>query len=202
MGAELGDVIAVGDFGVGGSSSNPPSAPRTSFISTSEQSDWSPANGGGFQSLYSASRIFQMHIDTTSAAYVRYVGVPDPLSPKSDRPWTRLQDAGTSDINFKKVTGDLDINASLLNIEQMDFKTFYYLDDEEKTVRRGVIAQDIEKIDPQYVHSAEKCGKMTLDLNPLLMDALAAIKALSARVNALERGGVAINPDSPLPPAV
>lgn len=67
--------------------------------------------------------------------------------------------SGTSDINFKAVTGDLDLNESLNNIEAMDFKTFYYLADEAKTTRRGVIAQDLEKIDPQYVHSAEESGK-------------------------------------------
>ncbi|MFY7374492.1 tail fiber domain-containing protein, partial [Enterobacter cloacae complex sp. IR5402] len=97
-----------------------------------------------------------------------------------------FQSAGTSDINFKKVTGDLDLNESLSNIEAMDFKTFYYLADEEKAIRRGVIAQELEKIDPQYVHSAEESGKMTLDLNPLVLDALAAIKALAIRVSALE----------------
>jgi hypothetical protein len=68
----------------------------------------------------------------------------------------------------------------------MDFKTFYYLADVEKAIRRGIIAQELEKIDPQYVHSAEESGKMTLDLNPLVLDALAAIKALAIRVSALE----------------
>jgi hypothetical protein len=84
------------------------------------------------------------------------------------------------------VTGDLDLNESLSNIEAMDFKTFYYLADEDKAIRRGVIAQELEKIDPQYVHSAEESGKMTLDLNPLVLDALAAIKALAIRVRTLE----------------
>ena len=48
------------------------------------------------------------------------------------------------------------------------------------------VAQELEKIDPQYVHSAEESGKMTLDLNPLVLDALAAIKELAIRVSALE----------------
>lgn len=97
-----------------------------------------------------------------------------------------FQAAGTSDINFKKVTGDLDLHESLSNIEAMDFKTFYYLADADKTIRRGVVAQELEKIDPQYVHSAEESGKMTLDLNPLVLDALAAIKALTIRIRILE----------------
>ncbi|WP_254056293.1 hypothetical protein [Enterobacter cloacae complex sp.] len=65
-----------------------------------------------------------------------------------------------------------------------------------KTTRRGVIAQELEKIDPQYVHSAEESGKMTLDLNPLVLDALAAIKALSIRISALEEDTNAVAADS------
>ncbi|MDH5117243.1 tail fiber domain-containing protein, partial [Enterobacter kobei] len=71
-----------------------------------------------------------------------------------------------------------------------------YLDDDEQTERRGVIAQQIEQIDKQYVHSAEGVGKMTLDLNPLMMDALAAIKALAIRVSALEEVINVAAPDS------
>ncbi|WP_421532494.1 tail fiber domain-containing protein [Lelliottia amnigena] len=81
-------------------------------------------------------------------------------------------------------------------MEAMDFKTFYYLADEAKTTRRGVIAQELEKIDPQYVHSADESGKMTLDLNPLVLDAMAAIKALSIRLCALEPETKAAAPDS------
>ncbi|ELE9741157.1 TPA: tail fiber domain-containing protein [Enterobacter kobei] len=102
-------------------------------------------------------------------------------------PWTQMQSVGTSDINFKHVNGDLDVADSLENICQMEFKRFYYLDDDEQTERRGVIAQQIEQIDKEYVHSAEGVGKMTLDLNPLMMDALAAIKALNAKVAELSK---------------
>ncbi|WP_239925073.1 tail fiber domain-containing protein [Enterobacter kobei] len=127
-----------------------------------------------------------MWVTTGGAGYCRFLLNTNPQTAKTDAPWTVFQSAGTSDINFKKVTGDLDLNESLSNIEAMDFKTFYYLADEEKAIRRGVIAQELEKIDPQYVHSAEASGKMTLDLNPLVLDALAAIKALAIRVSALE----------------
>ncbi|WP_394373352.1 tail fiber domain-containing protein [Lelliottia amnigena] len=78
----------------------------------------------------------------------------------------------------------------------MDFKTFYYLADDAKTTRRGVIAQELEKIDPQYVHSADESGKMALDLKPLVHDALAAIKALSIRFCAFEPETKAAAPDS------
>ncbi|ENP0329097.1 tail fiber domain-containing protein [Enterobacter hormaechei] len=97
-------------------------------------------------------------------------------------PWTQMQAVGTSDINFKKDITELDTEIALANIDAMEFVSFRYKDDDSEAVRRGVIAQQVEKIDPQYVHSAEGVGKMTLDLNPLLMDALAAIKALNTRV--------------------
>jgi hypothetical protein len=137
-----------------------------------------------------------MWIGSNSAGFSRFVSTNNPQEPKANIPWTQYQASGTSDINFKAVTGDLDLNDSLSNIEAMDFKTFYYLADEEKTTRRGVIAQELEKIDPQYVHSAEESGKMTLDLNPLVLDALAAIKALTIRVRTLEEEAKTMGPVS------
>jgi hypothetical protein len=127
-----------------------------------------------------------MWTTASSGFFVRFITTSNPREPKSSVPWTQLQTSGVSDINFKKVTGDLDVKESLSNIEKMDFRTFYYLDDENKTIRRGVVAQELQLIDPQYVHSAEESGKMTLDLNPLVLDALAAIKALAIRVRVLE----------------
>lgn len=179
--------MQVGAFGVGAVLQNKPTDASSSFISDADGNTlWAPANGCGFQSSYTGQRIAQLWITYGSAVFSRFLTTTDPQTPKSSVPWTLYQASGTSDINFKKVTGDLDLNESLSNIEAMDFKTFYYLADEDKTVRRGVIAQELEMIDPQYVHSAEESGKMTLDLNPLVLDALAAIKALAIRVSALE----------------
>ncbi|MEI9741011.1 tail fiber domain-containing protein, partial [Enterobacter kobei] len=108
-------------------------------------------------------------------------------TPSSTIPWTQMQAVGTSDINFKKDITELDTEIALANIDAMEFVSFRYKDDDSEAVRRGVIAQQVEKIDPQYVHSAEGVGKMTLDINPLLMDALAAIKALSMKVTELSQ---------------
>ncbi|EPO4112465.1 TPA: tail fiber domain-containing protein, partial [Enterobacter hormaechei subsp. xiangfangensis] len=186
-GTAAGNVMQVGAFGVGTTLQNKPTDASSSFISDADGNTlWAPANGCGFQSSYTGQRIAQLWITSGSAVFSRFLTTTDPQTPKSSVPWAQLQSAGTSDINFKAVTGDLDLNESLSNIEAMDFKTFYYLADEEKTIRRGVIAQELEKIDPQYVHSAEESGKMTLDLNPLVLDALAAIKVLAIRVSALE----------------
>lgn len=187
VGTAAGNVLQVGAFGVGTVLQNKPTDASSSFISDADGNTlWAPANGCGFQSSYTGQRIAQLWITSGSAVFSRFLTTTDPQTPKSSVPWAQLQSAGTSDINFKKVTGDLDLEVSLANIVAMDFKTFYYLADEAKTTRRGVIAQELEKIDPQYVHSAEESGKMTLDLNPLMLDALAAIKALAVRVSALE----------------
>lgn len=188
VGTAAGNVMQVGAFGLGSPQQNKPNDANASFISDSDGLTlWAPANGCGYQSSYNTQRIAQMWVTYNGAGYSRFLTNTNPQTPKTDVPWTLYQASGTSDINFKKVTGDLDLNESLSNIEAMDFKTFYYLADEDKTVRRGVIAQELEMIDPQYVHSAEESGKMTLDLNPLVLDALAAIKALTIRVKGLEK---------------
>lgn len=75
---------------------------------------------------------------------------------------------------------------SWANVSAMQPVTFFYKDDAEKTTRRGFIAQDLEKIDPQYIKKmnggVDEDGKlkeiMTLDTNPLLMDALIVLKLL------------------------
>ncbi|MDD8300118.1 tail fiber domain-containing protein [Escherichia coli] len=188
VGTAAGNVMQVGAFGVGAALENKPTDASSSFISDAAGNTlWAPANGCGFQSSYTEQRIAQLWITYGGAMFSRFLTTTnDPQTPKSSVPWAQLQSAGTSDINFKKVTGELNLEVSLANIVAMDFKTFYYLADEEKTIRRGVVAQELEKIDPQYVHSAEESGKMTLDLNPLVLDALAAIKELAIRVSALE----------------
>ncbi|WP_262784979.1 tail fiber domain-containing protein [Enterobacter cloacae] len=197
VGTAAGNVMQVGAFGVGAVLQNKPTDASSSFISDADGNTlWAPANGCGFQSSYTGQRIAQLWITSGSAVFSRFLTTTDPQTPKSSVPWAQLQSSGTSDINFKEVTGDLDLNESLSNIEAMDFKTFYYLADEDKAIRRGVIAQELEKIDPQYVHSAEESGKMTLDLNPLVLDALAAIKALAIRVRTLEGDTKAAAPAS------
>ena len=197
VGTDSGNVMQVGAFGVGTYQAPRPNDANSSFISDAfGDTIWAPANGCGYQSSYNTQRIAQMWVTTGGTGYCRFLLNSNPQTTKTDAPWTVFQSAGTSDINFKKVTGELDLNESLLNIAAMDFKTFYYLADEDKVIRRGVIAQELEKIDPQYVHSAEKSGKMTLDLNPLVLDALAAIKALTIRVRELEKEAQAVAPVS------
>ncbi|HAS1551239.1 TPA: tail fiber domain-containing protein [Enterobacter hormaechei] len=108
----------------------------------------------------------------------------------------RYQLKAASDIELKDNICDFDGKKSLDNIEAMDFKKFEYKDS-LGVERRGVIAQDIQHIDPQYV-TRGSTSEMTpegevieneylaLDTNPLLMDALAAIKVLSHEVKSLK----------------
>lgn len=143
---------------------------------------WAAANGGGFQSSYDKYRIFQFWIDTAGNAYTRYNDTGDPKVAKTTKPWNTLQKSGTSDIRFKDVKGNLNVECALDNISRMNFKLFRYtFDSNERSARRGIIAQDAMMIDREYVHSDSVSGIMTLDTNPLLMDGLAAIKALRAR---------------------
>lgn len=105
--------------------------------------------------------------------------------------------AGTSDLRYKDNVVDYDGLQSLENIKAMSLIKFTYKDDDRKRERRGVAAQQIMEIDPCYVKNSrgsyvnengEKVliEKLLLDTNPLLMDALCAIKALSAQVDELK----------------
>jgi hypothetical protein len=98
--------------------------------------------------------------------------------------------APTSDATLKDDIQDYDGLQSLANIEAIELKTFVYKKDEKRRVRRGAVAQQLQTIDKDYVKrigvSAESEGVLALDPNPLLMDALAAIKVLSAEVKALK----------------
>lgn len=105
--------------------------------------------------------------------------------------------AGLSDINYKDNVVAYDGLQSLKNIKAMNLVKFTYKDDDRKRERRGVIAQQVREIDPCYVKESEASyqddngnvvenKRLVLDTNPLLMDALCAIKALSAQVDELK----------------
>ncbi len=92
--------------------------------------------------------------------------------------------SAVSDKTMKNIGDDLDPEEALQNICRMEFKHFTFKDDETQTPRRGVISQQIETIDPEYVK--EIGGILHLDQTPMLLDALAAIKTLALRVMVLE----------------
>lgn len=99
----------------------------------------------------------------------------------------------TCDIRYKRDVENYDGQQSLDNIDAMELKTYIFTDDEKNRVRRGVIAQQLESIDPEYVKDVyqqtaqgEDTTIKVLDNNALMLDMLAAIKVLSARVKELE----------------
>ncbi|EPR9128362.1 pyocin knob domain-containing S74 family peptidase [Cronobacter malonaticus] len=108
------------------------------------------------------------------------------------QPWREFTMAAVSDERLKDVKGSFNVEAGLDNINRMEFKLFRYKwDTPERSARRGVIAQQIMQIDKEYVKDVGE--NMVLDQTPMLLDALAAIKALrqrdednKARIAALE----------------
>lgn len=98
-----------------------------------------------------------------------------------------------SDARLKTVHGKLDTKLPLSNIESMNFVEFTFNSDKKAVIRRGVIAQELQKIDPEYVHKqvynmggGEEKEILQLDLTPMTLDALAAIKELSNQVKELK----------------
>ena len=94
--------------------------------------------------------------------------------------WLKVTTAAVSDENLKDIKGNLNVEGALDNISRMEFKLFRYLKDSpERSTRRGVIAQQVRNIDREYT---TKVGdQLHLDTTPMLLDGLAAIKALRAR---------------------
>lgn len=106
--------------------------------------------------------------------------------------WSQVTTSAVSDENAKTKEGLLDLEVSLSNINKMDFWNFVFNKDKvkldletgeeievEAPKRRGVISQQIKDIDTQYV---KQVGDLLhLDQTPMLLDGLAAIKALTIR---------------------
>ncbi|HEM7923238.1 TPA: tail fiber domain-containing protein [Citrobacter farmeri] len=102
--------------------------------------------------------------------------------------WQKVTSAAVCDSTLKDEITDTDGTLSLENIKAMELKTFVYKDDDKRRVRRGVIAQQIRNIDPCYVkevHNGDEVN-LVLDSNPLLLDAISAVKVLARQVEGLQ----------------
>lgn len=113
--------------------------------------------------------------------------------PGQDVRWIWFPHEAQSDARLKTIHGQLDTKRPLGNIEAMNFVEFTFNSDKKGAIRRGVIAQELQKIDPEYVHNREyRMGGekvkeiLQLDLTPMTLDALAAIKELSSQVKELK----------------
>ena len=93
------------------------------------------------------------------------------------------------DERLKKNIQSIDTNIAISNIKQMPYKSYIYKNDENEQVRRGFIAQDLQKIDPQYVREYGDPGRektLAIDENVMLLDSVAAIKWLINKVEELQ----------------
>lgn len=94
-----------------------------------------------------------------------------------------------SDRALKHDIAKIDTQVAFTNVMAMEYSSFVYNYDKKETVRRGFIAQQLEEIDPQYVRKyADATGKefLALDENVLLLDLVATVQHLAAKVEALE----------------
>lgn len=107
--------------------------------------------------------------------------------------------AGTSDANFKRDIKNVDGSQSLENIRKVNPVTFIYTEDDKGRTRRGVIAQELELIDPNYVKHTKEISeevdengdpimreRLVVDNNPLLMDTVISTKLLAEENDSLK----------------
>lgn len=105
---------------------------------------------------------------------------------------------GSSDYRYKHDIEPFDGQYSLDLINQLGLVTFVYDDDDQNRVRRGIIAQQAQEVDPQYVklistsyrnEKGEIVNKerLVLDSNVFLMDAICAIQVLDQKYAILSK---------------
>lgn len=111
---------------------------------------------------------------------------------------------GTSGREFKKDVVDADGTEALNRINELRLVNYIYIDDEKGRLRFGFIAEEAEIIAPQYIkHMQEPIDEIVdpdsgevidriyrdrpcVDNNPIVMDLLGAIQALTSKVNEQE----------------
>lgn len=194
-------VVGQGWTNVGGQWTNTPMGTGTQTVYGSLFTQCTQGLNHGDTAENNPSNIWwqQRFYDTNNRIYTR---INTNTGPWAD--WAQITTSAVSDESVKTKEGELDVEVSLSNINRMDFWNFVF--NADKTVRdmetgeelevdppkrRGVISQQIMDIDPQYV---KKVGELWhLDQTPMLLDGLAAIKALTqrdennkARITALE----------------
>lgn len=131
-------------------------------------------NDTGRNGIWSMQRFY----DTSNRIFTRGQTNNDAWSA-----WLQLTTSAVSDERLKNVLGNLNVEGALDNINRMEFKLFKFKEEQvegkEPTLRRGVISQQLRLIDKEY--TKEIGGYYHLDQTPMLLDGLAAIKALRER---------------------
>ncbi|TBL82336.1 tail fiber domain-containing protein [Hafnia alvei] len=111
---------------------------------------------------------------------------------------------GTSGREYKRDIADADATEALNRINELRFVNYVYKDDEQNRERFGFIAEEVEQIAPQYIKHMQELVEEILDPdtkeiidrvyrdrpcvdnNPIVMDLLGAIQALTSKVNEQE----------------
>lgn len=128
----------------------------------------------------------QMHIRFNEYGQISYGG---PLGAGS------FQQVPASDRNLKHDIADDASSTAYDNIKALRFRTFVFNNDEQERLRRGIIAQEAEEIDPLYVkhrvyNNHELNGplvhQLELDTTPLLLDTMRALQDTIKQVEDLK----------------
>lgn len=158
----------------------------TSFISggTANGTLNGPNVGYGNMMVIGTGQIGKVGDYTTQVVFDKSSAIPylrcmNDNTAASFTTWQKVTVAPISDENMKTIRGDLNVEGALDNINRMEFKIFAFNNDETQRYRRGVISQQIKKIDKDYV--SQVADHLCLDPTPMMLDGLAAIKALRAR---------------------
>lgn len=104
-----------------------------------------------------------------------------------------LQKAAVSDANMKHDIVPTTVDKAWSNLSSLQFVNFVYNGDEQNRVRRGVIAQQAETVDPLYVktidyhdNNGKKVKQKQLDTTPMLLDTIHVVQKLIAEIDALK----------------
>ena len=137
-----------------------------------------------------SSQRAQLQIDSAGLLKVRGA------TPTTWSAWSVMQAQGTSGREFKRDITPADPKEAFDRIASQDLVTFVYKDDEQERVRFGVIAEDAEKIAPQYIKHSEETVEVDgevitrdhprVDVNPIVMDLMGCVQYLKREVDQLK----------------
>lgn len=128
----------------------------------------------------------QMHFRFDDHGRISYIGPQGTGS---------FQQVPASDRNLKHDIADDASSTAYDNLKAMRFRTFVFNNDEQERQRRGVIAQELEEIDPLYVKHREYNNhelngplmhQLELDTTPLLLDTMRALQDTIKQVEELK----------------
>lgn len=112
--------------------------------------------------------------------------------PSSSATYT-LQLNAVSDSRLKHDIKTIDATKSIEVLKGLEFQSFVYNNDEKSRIRRGVIAQQVETIEPLYVKTRRfynddgiEQEQKELDTTPMLLDTMHVVQSLIKRIEFLE----------------